>query len=137
MNAQTEGYSATLLEVLAVVSALLEDCSQIAEHLEQAVGDWLSSGADAAAFPVVELQSIDLLRQIQHDLSSLLSSDELGREITRNQNKVDIASVISTPKLERVRNRLMQLAQGKFDTVEAPGKAETAAVPVSGLVDLF
>ncbi len=135
MNAKPDSYSATLLEVLAEVSALLEDCSQIAEHLEHAIGEWLSRGAVAEKFPIVELQSIDLLRQIQHDLAALLSSDELAQEITRNQNRVDIASVISTPKLERVRNRLLQLAHGKIEL--ASPQAEQDPAPVSGLVDLF
>lgn len=135
MNAVPETYSATLLEVLAEVSALLEDCSQIAGHLEHAIGEWLSKGAVAHDFPVVELQSIDLLRQIQHDLSSLLSSEELAQEITRNQNRVDIASVISTPKLERVRNRLLQLAKGKIELVGP--LPEKDAPQDSGLVDLF
>lgn len=135
MNADHTGYSATLLEVLAEVSALLEDCSEIAEHLEQAIGDWLREGAEAAAFPISELQSIDLLRQIQLDLSTLLSSDELAQEITRNRNEVDIASVIATPKMEHVRNRLMQLTRGRIDPTQS--QREPDAPPSSGRVDLF
>jgi hypothetical protein len=128
-------YSATLLEVLAEVSALLEDCSQIAAHLETTIGDWLSGPADPAAFPIAELQSIDLLRQIQHDLSALLASDELAREILQNANRVDVTSVIDTPKLERIRNRLMQLAQGRLELAQALGGHHAPAE--SGTLDLF
>lgn len=135
MNAKPESCSATLLDILAEVSALLEDCSEIARHLEDAMGDWLKQGADPARFPVVELQSIDLLQQIQHDLSALLCSEDLAREISRNHNSVDIALVISTPKLQRVRDRLLQLARGRIELAE-PRHARASATD-SGLVDLF
>lgn len=135
MTAQIEGCSAPLLEVLVEVSALLEDCSDIAQQLEQAIGDWLKQGADPARFPVAELQSIDLIRQIQQDLSALLCSKELASEISRNHNSVDIASVITTPKLERVRNRLLQLAKGRIELTDP--RHSRGPSTGSGLVDLF
>lgn len=135
MTQRCESHSATLLDVLGEVSALLGECSQIAGQLEQAIGDWLSESGERTAFPVRELQGIDLLRQIQHDLATLLASEELAQEIVQNRNRVNLASVVGTPKLERVRARLMQLAKGRLDPAEAAGPRHAAA-EVGG-VDLF
>lgn len=131
MNAPSAPPSATLLEVLAEVSSLIEDCSNIAGQLERALGSWLKNGADPADFPFMELQGIDLLRQIQNDLSALLSSEELAQEVSRNGDQVNLASVIGTPKLARVRDRLLRLANQGTKSEQPPGAAG------SGALDLF
>ena len=133
MTVRTESFSASLRDVLSEISDLMEECSQIAQHVEHAIGDWLNDGAESDAFPVVELQNIDLLRQIQHDLAALLSSEAMADEITRTGNQVNIASLLGTTKLERVRARLRKLAGNQF--VEAAPNDNDG--PDNGVVDLF
>ncbi|THH38472.1 hypothetical protein E4Z66_02560 [Aliishimia ponticola] len=124
---------ATFTDMLSEIAGTLEECSHDAAYLENALGDWLKAGAQVETFPVVELQRLDLLQQVQHDLVSILSSPELIAGFHDPHVPVDVEAIVETPKLEQIKERLRRL------TREEPSAPHVDHNRTSGhgVVDLF
>ena len=130
MRTGADNLTCDVPSALAQLAELLADASCEVEAIEVALTDWLANGAESVEFPVVELQRLDLVRQIQADVTSVLLSEHISSDA---QGSVDLETLIPRLKLERVKSRLLQSCDAGHGTGSAGGSAAAA----SGNLDLL
>jgi len=121
--------------ILKRLSTLIETCSAEVNNLEKTICAWLHDGASPANFPIVELQSMDRLHQVQSDVATLLASRELWSSADQRDLRIDETKIAGLAKLGHVRAVVLNVTDTSlrqhYDTI-----AKDDSISVDD-VDLF
>ena len=116
------------------LAAVLENCQNELRQIEDALEHWRHSGQDPSAFPIGEMQRLDLIYQAQSDLARIVghTGDVLssGNQI----NESTITKLMEVTKLDEVRTRLARAG----GTAQPNGSDHNKAVDApQGSAELF
>ena len=105
MTSVEEALLGTIIRELATV---LHNCRREVRQIEDALEIWFEGGASRHAFPIAEMQRLDLVYQVQGDLAEItaFTSDVLisGRSFSPDL----MGELGELPKLAEIRDRLQR-----------------------------
>lgn len=105
------------------ISNILDGCRSELRKIEDAIGSWYEGGVSSEAFPITELQRLDLIYQVQVDLArvtaftggALTAGEPIDQEI--------LSGILEVATLDDVRSRFARVGDTAPITAEVEAQA--------------
>ncbi|MEP4195925.1 MAG: hypothetical protein ABJL99_09855 [Aliishimia sp.] len=104
-----------LYTILLECKDALKKCECEVEGLEETLVDWVSCGKKDADMPLIEMQRLDYIRQVQTDLASIFEhlSLKTHEEVNLTGISFDLEPLISVVKLGEIKKRMSKMELNK------------------------